>query len=91
MEGIIPTLWNVADLGTKRLTKARREFLMYLIGLVEMNAKDKEDTFTKVGEETFHKEMAKKMMTRRMKEVKREMVATMVQETSNLSSVFQSS
>ena len=28
MEGI-PTLWNVADLGTKRLSRQRREFLMY--------------------------------------------------------------
>ena len=34
MEGV-PTLWNVSDLGTKRLTRQRREFLMYLIGLVE--------------------------------------------------------
>ena len=28
MEGV-PTLWNVADLGTKRLSRQRREFLMY--------------------------------------------------------------
>ena len=31
----IPTLWNVADLGTKRLSRVRREFLMFLIGVVE--------------------------------------------------------
>ena len=84
MEGI-PTLWNVADLGTKRLTKVRREFLMYLIGLVEMDAMESEEKFAKVGEESFHHEMAKKMMTRRMKEVKREMMTIMVQETSEAS------
>ena len=85
MEGI-PTLWNVADLGTKRLTKARREFLMYLIGVVELNAEGQEETFSRVGEDSFHQEMAKKMMTRRMKEVRKEMVEMLVQETSNMSS-----
>ena len=34
MEGI-PTLGNMADLGTKRLSRQRREFLMLLIGGVE--------------------------------------------------------
>jgi hypothetical protein len=31
----IPTVLNIADLGTKRLAKTRRAFLMFLIGLVQ--------------------------------------------------------
>ena len=31
----VPTLLNVADIGTKRLTKVRRAFLMYLMGMVQ--------------------------------------------------------
>ena len=40
MEGV-PTLWNVSDLETKRLSKARREFLMLVVGVVEMKAEGK--------------------------------------------------
>ena len=46
MEGI-PTLLNVSDLGTKCLTRQGREFLMYLIGIMEMNAEGKDETFSK--------------------------------------------
>ena len=31
----IPTVLNIADLGTKRLAKTRQAFLMFLIGLVQ--------------------------------------------------------
>jgi len=34
MDGV-PTVLNIADLGTKRLAKVQRDFLMFLIGLVE--------------------------------------------------------
>ena len=33
----VPTLLNTADLGTKRLSKARRLFLQFLIGVVKMD------------------------------------------------------
>ena len=69
----IPTL-NVSDLGTKRLSRQRREFLMYLIGILEMNAEGREDIFTIVGEETFSRELEKNMLAKKMKEVKKEMV-----------------
>ena len=68
MEGI-PTLWNVADLGTKRLSPQRREFLMYLIGLMEMQAEGREEFL-----DAFNKEMERKVLAKKMKEVKNEMV-----------------
>eukprot|EP00913_Durusdinium_trenchii_P016912 g15900.t1 len=79
MEGI-PTLLNI---GTKRLTRQRREFLMYLIGIMEMNAEGKEETFSKVGEDTFHQELEKKMLAKQMKEVKKQMIQTVVEEKSS--------
>ena len=53
MEGF-PALWNMADLVTKRLSRQRREFLMYLTGV--MNVEGAEQFFCHVGEETFHEE-----------------------------------
>ena len=82
MEGI-PTLLNVSDLGTKRLTRQRREFLMHLIGIMEMNAEGKDETFSKVGEDTFHQELEKKMLAKQMKEVKKQMIQTVVEEKSS--------
>ena len=40
MEGVA-TVLNVADINTKKLAKARRSFLMYLIGLVEYDEASK--------------------------------------------------
>eukprot|EP00913_Durusdinium_trenchii_P013595 g12765.t1 len=82
MDGI-PTLLNVADLGTKRLTRQRREFLMHLIGIMEMNAEGKDEVFSKVGEDTFHQELEKKMLAKQMKEVKKQMIQTVVEEKSS--------
>ena len=79
MEGI-PTLWNMADLGTKRLSRQRREFLMFLIGVMEMNVEGADQTFCHVGEETFHEEVRKKNLAQKMKEVKKEMVCALVEE-----------
>ena len=81
----IPTLWNVADLGTKRLSKLRREFLMFLIGIVELHGGGSDETFSKVGEEAFNQEVAKKVMAKQMKQVKREMVSAVIEGTANLS------
>ena len=80
MEGV-PTLWNVADLGTKRLSRQRREFLM-LIGVMEMNAEGAEQIFCHVGEETFHEEVRKMNLALKMKEVKNEMISALVEEKS---------
>ena len=74
----IPTLMNVSDLGTKKLSRQRREFPMYLIGIMEMNAEGKEEIFTRVGEETFSRELEKRMLAKKMKEVKKEMVQMVV-------------
>ena len=82
MEGI-PTLLNVSDLGAKRLTRQRREFLMHLIGIMEMNAEGKDEVFSKVGEDTFHQELEKKMLAKQMKEVKKQMIQTVVEEKSS--------
>ena len=82
MEGI-PTLLNVSDIGTKRLSGQRREFLMYLIGITEMNAEGKDEIFSKVGEETFSQELEKKMLAKQMKEVKKQMIQTVVEEKSS--------
>ena len=79
----IPTLLNVSDIGTKRLSRQRREFLMYLIGITEMNAEGKEETFSKVGEETFSQELEKKMLAKQMQEVKKQMIQTVVEEKSS--------
>lgn len=44
------------------------------------------EIFSKVGEETFSQEVAKKVMAKQMKQVKREMVNAVIEGTSNLSS-----
>ena len=50
MEGV-PTLLNVSDIGTKRLTKVRRAFLMYLMGMVQYD--ESSDSYVAVGEWEF--------------------------------------
>lgn len=82
MDGI-PTLWGVLgvpDLGTKRLARQRRECLMFLIGVMEMNVDGKEETFTHVGEESFQEKMTKKTLAKKMREVKKQMVQIVAEE-----------
>ena len=79
MEGV-PTLWNMADLGTKRLSRQRREFLMYLIGIMEIKFEGSEQVFCRVGEEAFHEEIRKKNLAKKMKEVKNEMICALVND-----------
>ena len=78
MEGI-PTLWNMSDLGTKRLSRQRREFLMYLIGVMEMHVEGADQVFCHVGEAAFNEELRKKDLAKQMKEVKSEMVRSIVE------------
>ena len=78
----IPTLWNMADLGAKRLSRRRREFLMYLIGIMEMQVEGSEQVFCHVGEEAFHEEIRKQNLAKKMKEVKNEMICSLVNEES---------
>ena len=79
MDGV-GTIMNVADLGTKRLTRARREFLMYLLNLVFFS----NDTgkFEPVGKEEYENFWAKKAMASDMKEVRRVMLRTLADGTS---------
>ena len=83
MEGI-PTLWNMADLGTKRLSRQRREFLMYLIGIMEMKVEGSGQVFCRVGEDAFHEEIRKKNLAKKMKEVKDEMICALVTDESEI-------
>ena len=57
--------------------------VMHLIGIMEMNAEGKDEVFSKVGEDTFHQELEKKMLAKQMKEVKKQMIQTVVEEKSS--------
>ena len=56
---------------------------MYLIGIMEMYAEGKDETFSKVGEDTVNQELEKKMLAKQMKEVKKQMIQTVTEETSS--------
>ena len=56
MDGVA-TVLNISDLGTKKLTKVRRCFLMYLIGLVEFDPSTK--SYVPAGEDEFNLFMQK--------------------------------
>ena len=68
MDGVA-TVLNVADINTKKLTKVRRSFLMYLIGLVEYDGSSK--MYVPAGEDEFNAYMQKKYMGQNMKTVRR--------------------
>ncbi|CAL1127448.1 unnamed protein product [Cladocopium goreaui] len=72
MEGV-PTLLNVADMGTKRL---RRAFLMYLMGMVQYD--EASDSYVAVGELEFAGELRRRTMAKNMKSVKKVMMSTLV-------------
>ena len=72
MEGV-PTLLNVADMGTKRL---RRAFLMYLMGMVQYN--EASDSYVAFGELEFAGELRRRTMAKNMKSVKKVMMSTLV-------------
>jgi hypothetical protein len=75
MEGV-PTLLNVADIGTKRLTKVRRAFLMYLMGMVQYD--ESSDSYVAVGEWEFAEELRRRTMAKNMKAVKQVMLNTLM-------------
>jgi len=74
MDGVA-TVLNVADINTKKLTKARRSFLMYLIGLVEYDTVSK--MYVPAGEDEFNIYMRKKYMGQSMKTVRRVVLNTL--------------
>ena len=68
----ISTFWNVSDLGTKKFTRQRREFLMCLIGVVELQAEGQDEFFSPVGKNAFNEVISRK--------VKNEMIKNLVNE-----------
>eukprot|EP00435_Cladocopium_sp_Y103_P026822 s1787_g6.t1 len=81
MDGV-PTALNVADLGTKRLSRARRAFLMFLIGLVEYDPNIK--GYTPCGEDEFNQYIQKKALGKTMKSVRQVMVNSLVSNDAEL-------
>ena len=69
------TVLNIADLGTKRLAKARRAFLMFLIGLAQYDSNTK--SYTAVGEDEFNAYLQKKAIGKTMKSVRQVMLASL--------------
>ena len=65
----IPTELNLADLNTKRLSKSRREFLLYLIGAVD-KADSGEET-QKVGQQEFERFLERKAVSESLKHVRK--------------------
>lgn len=84
MDGV-PALWNASGFGHKEAHKATPEFLVYLIGVVELQAEGSDDTFTPLGEDAFNEVMTKKLMARRKKTVKNEMVNSLMDEQNTMS------
>ena len=74
MDGVA-TVLNSSDLGTKKLTKVRRRFLMYLIGLVEYDPNIK--GYTCAEEEEFNLYMQRKCMGQSMKAIRRVVLGTL--------------
>eukprot|EP00435_Cladocopium_sp_Y103_P050408 s1657_g15.t1 len=74
MDGVA-TVLNISDLGTKKLPKIRRCFLMHLLGLVEHDPSVKK--YVTVGEEEFTAYMQKKNMGQSMKTVRRVVLDTL--------------
>ena len=75
MDGV-PTTLNIADLGTKRLSKARRDFLMYLIGLVEYDNISK--SCVPVGGDAFNSHLQKEALGKAMKSVRQVIVHSLM-------------
>ena len=71
MEGVA-TVLNVADINTKKLAKARRSCLMYLIGEYDEASKG----YIPAGEQEFNLYMQKKYMGQSMKTVRRVVLST---------------
>lgn len=73
MDGVA-TVLNISDLGTKKLTKVRRRFLMDLIGLVEYDPNIKGYT---CAEEEFNLYMQRKCMGQSMKAIRSVVLGTL--------------
>ena len=77
-----PTVLNIADLGTKRLAKARRDFLMFLIGLVEYDQNSK--AYVPVGEDAFNSYLQKIAIGKTMKSVRQVMLKSLTDGVEDL-------
>ena len=75
----VPTLVNVSDIGTKALGKKRREFLLFLLNVV--NYDEAVGCYVPVGEEEYDNYLQKKAMGRQMKEVRQVMLNTVLDES----------
>ena len=73
----VPTLLNLSDLGTKQLSKQRRSFLMYLMGMVKKSEDEK--GFMPVGEDDYVETIQRKTIAQDMKHVKKVMVQTLAE------------
>ena len=74
MDGV-QTIFNIADLGTKRLSKARRAFLMFLIGLVQFDPSVKD--YVAFGEDEFSQYLQKKAVGKTMESVRQVMLSSL--------------
>jgi hypothetical protein len=70
----VATPVNVSDLGTKKLSRQRRLFLMFLMGMVHFNKDIME--YEAVGEEEFTEYMQRKSTGKNMKVVRSVMMQT---------------
>ena len=71
----VATLLNVADIGTKKLSRLRRRFLMFLMGMVFYDEANK--VYMPVGEDEFNEEMRQKALGKSMKAVRQVMLNTL--------------
>eukprot|EP00435_Cladocopium_sp_Y103_P054615 s3212_g17.t2 len=81
MDGV-PTTLNVADLGTKRRSRARRAFLMFLIGLVGYDPNIK--GYAPCGGDEFNQYIQKKALGKTMKSIRQVMVSSLVNNDAEL-------
>eukprot|EP00435_Cladocopium_sp_Y103_P004476 s4658_g1.t1 len=78
----VSTLLNISDMGTKRLTKPQRAFLMYLMGVVHYD--EASNSYMAVGEIEFNEEIRKRAMAKNMKAVRSAMLSTLVDGAENI-------
>ena len=78
----VSTVFNPADLNTKKLNKLRRDFVMYLAGLVKPGGKDGEHV--EVGKEAYELYLHKKALEQDLKQVRRIMLKNLSGNGSSL-------
>ena len=71
----VPTLLNISDIGTKALSRARRCFLLFLIGMVCFD--EAHGCYVPVGEEEFENYLKKKTISKNMREIRRALLSSL--------------